>query len=96
MKIKHKKLGVELEIKLPRAYLDMCGGHPFYKTEGGSFISHSDYDWELVKEEEWEDVTINFKGLSGAKTIHLDHNERFLYIDCIHNGPYFIIQRKKA
>lgn len=57
MRLKHKSTGVELEVFLPRVYLEVYGGQPFYKTKDGSFIAHGDYDWELVKEEEWEDVT---------------------------------------
>lgn len=59
MKIKHKKLGVELEVEMPRMFATF-GRHqnegPYYKTVGGSFIAHGDTEWEVVQEK-WEDVT---------------------------------------
>ena len=46
--------------------------------------------------EEWEDVTKKYKILNGAESVVLGSNEKFRYIDHLHNGPAFIIERKKS
>ena len=57
MKIRHKKLGVELEVDLPRVFIDKnVDEDAYYKTKGGSYISHADIEWEVVREK-WDDVT---------------------------------------
>ena len=44
--------------------------------------------------EQWEDVTDSYKSLDGAGTASLLVDERFSYIDGMHHGPAFIVERK--
>lgn len=95
MKVRHKKTGVELEVRNSRA-VDPAG---FYITKGESWINKKDPDWELALEEEWENVTheykIFFPIIPGA-SIAIREDERLSYIDGLHNGPAFIVERRKA
>jgi hypothetical protein len=52
MKVKHKQSGVELAVKEEQAPFKA-----YWTTDGGSYIHKQDPEWELVKEEEWKDVT---------------------------------------
>lgn len=51
MKVRHKATGIELEVRKPIKEVS------FYSTPGGSMIHVDDPQWELVKEEEWEDIS---------------------------------------
>jgi hypothetical protein len=46
--------------------------------------------------EEYEDVTSKYKMLDGAESVVLGRDEQFKYIDGPHNGPCFIVERRKA
>jgi hypothetical protein len=114
MKVKHKQSGVELTVNDEAATSDL-----YWKTEGGSYIHKQDQEWELVKAEEWEDVTDAFhatanwpserrsksNGIANSDSCNMfwvpceDHNHagyRLRKIDGMHNGPAFIIERRKA
>lgn len=57
MKIRHKKLGLEFEVKPFRDDVLIADGH-YYETLGGSFIARQDSEYEVVKPPEvWVDVT---------------------------------------
>lgn len=103
MKIRHKELGVELEVD---------GRQPFpafYVTSGGSLINRQDNDWVLVKEEAWEDITgecewteiayseFYMKAPNGERIEHISFRDKYRLrkIDGLHNGPAFIVERKK-
>jgi hypothetical protein len=114
MKIKHKQSGVQLTVKEEQAPFKA-----YWTTDGGSYIHKDDPEWELVKEEEWEDVTeecdagryarnafdpesschaLNnnlYLAIKGVRIIHLD-GYRLRKIDGLHNGPAFIVERRKA
>lgn len=46
--------------------------------------------------EEWEDVTRECKHIDGHYDVLLDHGKRFKYIDYLHNGPAFLVERRKS
>lgn len=46
--VQHKTLGVSFAIKPFRDHVSIADGQ-YYETEGGSFIAHTDKDWELMK-----------------------------------------------
>ena len=103
MKVRHKKLGVELEINNV--------GTVYYITKGGSCIHRDDLEWEFVKDEEWEDVTGAYSVVDETdggcvasdghyvvltKTCDFHKGMRLRKIDGMHNGPAFIIEQKKG
>ena len=100
MKARHKASGVELEVarKYPNA--------EYYATRGGSTINAFDPEWELVPEEEWEDVSrdivLQKKGDGTVRGYH--HLEPCLIvfegfqvvaIDGPYHGSAFIVEKKK-
>lgn len=116
MKVRHKKLGIEFEVRKENVTLLHVGGN-FYETVGGSFIAYHDPDWEKV--EEWEDVTSEFHGTQSwpstksSKSNGVAHTEtncmfwipceihhrgdlRLRKIDGLHNGPAFVVERRKS
>ncbi|MDR4470428.1 MAG: hypothetical protein MRJ68_19380 [Nitrospira sp.] len=104
MKVRHKKTGVELEI-CPSNEAFARRGDVYRRTTGGSFINTSDPDWQLVPEEEWEDVTGNLEVTDGIGASEpqekvwaiqcLAQKYRLRKIDGLHNGPAFIVERRK-
>jgi hypothetical protein len=91
MKIKHKQSGAELTVKEEQAPFKA-----YWTTDGGSYIHKDDPEWELVKEEEWEDVTSECKHIDRHSSVTLLGGKRFRYSDGLHNGPAFIVERRKA
>jgi hypothetical protein len=87
MKIRHKDLGIELEVELPRAFVTNNDSTPFYKTKGGSFISHNDPEWERVAQKEWINVTNHYKTIP----IRLGDDEHIVYKPKGHSGPCLVI-----
>lgn len=95
MKVRHKATGVELEVREPLTPTR------YYDTTGGSLIHRDDPEWELVPEEEWEDCTAGcVVSSTGFLTMHgnpLTYTDfRFRKIDGLHNGPAFIVERRKG
>jgi len=66
----------------------------YYITEKGSHIYSGDSDWELVPGEVWEDVTAIYK--ERLTPLRLRDDERVTWIDGLHHGPAFIIERKRT
>lgn len=94
MKVRHKASGTELELAEPQPFLPQ-----WWKTVGGSCIAYNDPAWELVKEEEWEDVTAecDFNSQFGLGVRVQDGGTcRLRKIDGLHNGPAFIVERRKS
>lgn len=96
MKVRHKELMVELEVRREKVTLLHVGGN-FYETVGGSFIAHHDPAWELVRG--WEDITglceVSTGGFLTCEGHTLAHgNSRFVKLDAS-DGPCFIIERRK-
>ncbi|MDH5738707.1 MAG: hypothetical protein OEY77_00110 [Nitrospira sp.] len=46
--------------------------------------------------EEWEDVTAKYKHMDGEDYVGLAKGDRLTFTDGPHNGPVFIIERKKS
>ena len=101
MKVRHKKTGVELEVRNSRA-VDPAG---FYITKGESWINKKDPDWQLVPEDVWEDCTGSLELMNGIEAVEpgeqvwaiqcLAYKYRLRKIDGAHNGPAFIVERRK-
>jgi len=107
MKVRHKATGIEIEVRKPIKEVS------FYSTLGGSMIHVDDPQWELVKEEEWDDVTAHIevgryeshcrasghlyacdRSNSGINAF-FDQGYRLRKIDGMHNGPAFIVEKRK-
>lgn len=56
MKLRHKTLRIEFEVKPFRDKVHM-GDEFYYETVRGSFIPHADTEWEAITPEVWVDVT---------------------------------------
>lgn len=50
----------------------------------------------VAHSEQWEDVTAEFKMFVCSDSLVLGKSERFKYIDGVHNGPAFIVERRKS
>ena len=87
MKVRHKSTGIELLV-----LHELENG---YRTVGGSMIHRRDHEWEKVLDDPYQDVTQEYALCDGATEITLLRGEHFTYINCIHNGPAFIVERKK-
>lgn len=106
MKVRHKKFRIKLELADPQPFLPH-----WWKTIGGSCIAYNDPEWELVNEDKWEDVTgeCTASETTNGGEICIVHGSnrverhagifksyRFTKIDGLHNGPAFIVERKKS
>lgn len=69
----------------------------YWICKGTIVLPKSEY---ILCAEEWEDVTMIHRHRNGHKSLILNvsigENERIRFIDGPHNGPCFIVERRKS
>ena len=69
----------------------------YFVFRGGAVIPISECE-RCAHPEQLEDVTTQYRGLAGVygNSIYLRWNDKMTYIDGLHHGPAFIVERKKS